>query len=58
MDSVRFIPLLSQLPIVVEHEGSERKIKDLLALGRANNLSSYVAAYLDLSIIKVCPLAT
>ena len=49
VDSVRFITLLSQLPIVVEHEGPERKMKDLLSLGRANNLSSYDAAYLDLA---------
>jgi len=58
VDSVRFITLLSQLPIVVEHEGSERKMKDLLALGRASNLSSYDAAYLDLSMRKDCPIAT
>ena len=58
VDSVRFITLLSQLPIVVEHEGPEKKMKDLLALGRANNLSSYDAAYLDLSMRKDCPIAT
>ena len=58
VDSVRFITLLSQLPIVVEHEGPERKMKDLLSLGRANNLSSYDAAYLDLSMKKDCPIAT
>ena len=57
-DSVRFITLLSQLPIVVEHEWPERVMKDLLALGRANNLSSYDASYLDLAIRKDCPLAT
>jgi predicted nucleic acid-binding protein len=34
------------------------KIKDLLALGRAKNLSSYDAAYLDLSIRRGCPIAT
>ncbi|MEE4603263.1 MAG: type II toxin-antitoxin system VapC family toxin [Desulfobacteraceae bacterium] len=58
VDSVRFITLLSQLPIVVEHEGPVRQMKDLLALGRACNLSSYDAAYLDLSIRKDCPIAT
>jgi predicted nucleic acid-binding protein len=58
VDSVRFITLLSQLPIVVEHEASERQMKDLLALGRASNLSSYDAAYLDLSVRKDCPIAT
>ena len=39
-DSVRFITLLSQLPIIVEHERPERVMTDLLALARANNLSS------------------
>ena len=58
VDSVRFITLLTQLPIVVELEGPERKMKDLLALGRANNLSSYDAAYLDLAMRNDCPIAT
>jgi predicted nucleic acid-binding protein len=58
VDSVRFITLLSQLPIVVEHEGPERQMKDLLSLGRANNLSSYDAAYLDLAMRNDCPIAT
>jgi predicted nucleic acid-binding protein len=58
VDSVRFITLLSQLPIIVELEGPERKMKDLLALGRANNLSSYDAAYLDLAMRNDCPIAT
>lgn len=58
VDSVRFITLLSQLPIVVEHEGPERKMKDLLSLGRANNLSSYDAAYLDLAMRNDFPIAT
>jgi len=58
VDSVRFITLLSQLPIVVEHEGPEKKMKDLLALGRANHLSSYDAAYLDIAMRKDCPIAT
>lgn len=57
-DSVRFITLLSQLPIVVEHEWPEKMMKDLLALGRANNLSSYDASYLDLAMRKDCALAT
>jgi predicted nucleic acid-binding protein len=58
VDSVRFITLLSQLPIVVEHERPGEKMRDLLALGKANNLSSYDAAYLDLSMKKDCPIAT
>lgn len=57
-DSVRFITLLSQLPIIVEHQRPERLMKDLLALARSNNLSSYEASYLDLSMRKGIPIAT
>ncbi len=56
--SVRFLALLAQLPIVVENERVERKMKDLLALGRAENLSSYDAAYLDLAMKQGIPIAT
>ena len=57
-DSIRFISLLSQLPIVVERAWPERMMKDLLALGRANSLSSYDAAYLELAMRQGLPLAT
>ena len=57
-DSVRFVTLLSQLPIIVEHEQSERIMKDLLAFARSNSLSSYDASYLDLSMRKGIPIAT
>jgi predicted nucleic acid-binding protein len=57
-DSVRFISLLSQLPIVVEYESPEKAMKDLLGLARAHSLSSYDASYLDLAMRKGLPLAT
>ena len=57
-DSVRFITLLSQLPIIVEHEWPEKMMTELLALGRAKNLTSYDAFYLDLAMRKDCPIAT
>jgi len=57
-DSVRFITLLSQLPIVVEHERPEGIMKDLLALARSSNISGYDASYLNLSMRKGFPLAT
>ena len=57
-DSVRFISLLSQLPIVVERTWPERSMKDLLALGRAHSLSSYDAAYLELAMRQGLPIAT
>jgi predicted nucleic acid-binding protein len=57
-DSIRFLTLLSQLPIAVEHETPDEMIKDVLALARTNSLSSYDAAYLDLAMRKGLPLAT
>jgi predicted nucleic acid-binding protein len=56
-DSIRFLTLLSQLPIVVEYERPEM-MKELLALARSNNLSSYDASYLDLAMRKGIPIAT
>lgn len=57
-DSGHFLNLLSQLPIFVQHEGPAKGMKELLALARAHNLSSYDASYLDLAIKKGLPLAT
>ncbi len=57
-DSVRFIALLSQLPITVEYDSPKNFMKDLLAFARPNNLSSYDASYLDLSMRKGIPIAT
>lgn len=57
-DSIRFITLLSQLPIVVEYERPEIVMKALLILARANSLSSYDASYLDLAMRKGFPIAT
>ena len=57
-DTVRFLSLLSQLPIHIEPAWPERSMKDLLALGRANDLSSYDASYLDLAMRQGLPIAT
>ncbi len=57
-DSIRFITLLNQLPIFVEHEQASRMMKELLALARTGNLSSYDASYLDLAMKNGCPIAT
>ena len=57
-DSVRFLSLLSQLPICVDQAWPERSMKDLLALGRAHDLSSYDASYLDLAMRQGLPIAT
>ena len=57
-DSIRFLTLISQLPIIVEDEQPKMMMKELLALARASNLSSYDASYLDLAIRKGIPIAT
>jgi predicted nucleic acid-binding protein len=57
-DSVRFVSLLGQLPIMVDRSWPERLMKDLLAIGRAHNLSSYDTAYLELAMRQGLPIAT
>jgi len=57
-ESVRFLTLLSQLPISVEVDRHEEMMKDILSLARASGLSSYDAVYLDLAMRKGLPLAT
>jgi predicted nucleic acid-binding protein len=57
-DSIRFISLLSQLPILVQYESPEKAMKDILGLARTHDLSSYDASYLDLAMKKGLPLAT
>lgn len=57
-DSVRFITLLSQLPIIVEEERKDQIMIDLLSFARLNNLSSYDASYLNLAMKKGAPIAS
>ena len=57
-DSMRFITLLSELPIIVEQEPPERMIHEILALAREHKLSSYDASYLDLAMRKGLSIAT
>ncbi len=58
VDSVRFLALLSQLPIHVEQAWPDRSMTELLALGRSAGLSSHDASYLDLAMRQGLPLAT
>ena len=55
---MRFITLLSELPIMIEQEPPERMIHEILALARAHKLSSYDASYLDLAMRKGLPIAS
>ena len=57
-DSMRFITLLSELPIIVEQEPPERMIHEISALAREHKLSSYDASYLDLAMRKGLSIAT
>ncbi|MBC2717937.1 MAG: type II toxin-antitoxin system VapC family toxin [Desulfobacteraceae bacterium] len=57
-DSIRFITLLSELPITVEQESPDRMIKEVFALAREHKLSTYDASYLDLAMRKGIPIAT
>lgn len=55
--TVQFLTLLWQLPIVVEPERPERMLGEILALARAQGLSTYDAAYLHLAMRRGFPLA-
>jgi predicted nucleic acid-binding protein len=57
-DSVRFLSLLSELPIVVEQGDPERMFREILPLAREYKLSTYDACYLDLAMRKGLALAT
>lgn len=57
-DTVRFLALLSALPIEVEAAAGVAGITALVTLGRERRLSAYDAAYLDLALREQLPLAT
>ena len=57
-DTVQFLALLWQLPIVVEPERPERMLGEILALAREQGLSTYDATYLHLAMRRGLPLAT
>ena len=57
-DSMRFVTLLSELPIIVEQEPPERMMHEILMIAREHKLSSYDASYLDLAMRKGLSIAT
>jgi predicted nucleic acid-binding protein len=57
-ESERFLRLLQQLPIAVEHLSDQRMFETVLNLAREKGLSSYDASYLDLAMQTGLPLAT
>ncbi len=57
-DVVRFLELITGLPIAVEQESAERMLTDIITLGRELHLSTYDASYLDLAMRSGLPIAT
>ena len=53
-----FIHLLQGLNIEIDQETSSRAFREILLLSRTHNLSSYDAAYLELTMRLGVPLAT
>jgi len=56
--AVRFLDLLSGLPISVEQEPPGRMLKEILSLAREHELSTYDASYLDLAMRLDLPIST
>lgn len=57
-DAIRFLALLDSLPISVQQESPERTLREILALARDRQLSTYDASYLDLAMRLGLPIAT
>lgn len=52
------LSLISSLPIVVDPETDRRALREILTLARAEQLTTYDAAYLELAMRKGLPLAS
>ncbi len=57
-DSIRFLSLINELPLIVQQETPDRMLKEILALARECYISSYDASYLDLAMRNGVPIAT
>ena len=55
---VAFLALLDRLPIATDPETESRAFREILALARAERLSTYDAAYLELAMRRGLLLAT
>ena len=56
--AVEFVGILGELDIRVDHEVAGRAFRDVLPLARAQRLTTYDAAYLELAMRLGLPLAT
>lgn len=57
-ESIRFLALLDNLPITVMQESPDRMTREILALARERQISTYDASYLDLAMRKGLQIAT
>lgn len=57
-DVMRFLELVSSLPIAVEQESPTRMLTEIVALARELGLTTYDASYLDLAMRSGLPIAT
>src|SRR3954447_490725 len=56
--TIKWTGILAKLPIVIDNETNAHAWSDTLSLARGHNLTSYDAAYLELSLRRGLPLAT
>ena len=57
-DTTTRLELIADLPIVTDDETPTRALREVLTLARAEGLTTYDAAYLELAMRKGLPLAT
>ena len=55
---VRFLELVSSLPLSVEQETPDRMLKEIISLAREQGISTYDASYLDLAMRMDLPMST
>jgi predicted nucleic acid-binding protein len=55
---VRFLELVSSLPLSVEQETPDRMLKEIVSLARGQGISTYDASYLDLAMRMDLPVST
>lgn len=55
---IAYLEIIRQLPIVTDTATDERALREVLALARQEGLTTYDAAYLELSLRLNIPLAT
>lgn len=55
---VRFLELISNLPLSVEQETPDRMLREIISLAREQGISTFDASYLDLAMRMDLPMST